>query len=242
MIRWTKAFVKIPKWVFFLCVLILITTLVALIFFLAEGVKWQALAGGLLGGLTVYTFDYLSRIRVYRKLEEHEKAGFRRLLRNRHDKKYYGNILKRGKKSVRVVGTSCSRFIRDFLDRDSEEHVLVDILRRRPDLKVCLLVPSQERMNERNRSAFQSVSGQIRGVKEEFAERFQIRRFDDEARHSIVIVDDQLIAGPVFDGERSSYEPAVHVLVESRLGGKYAEYFRSQWDNAIDGESTDSDD
>lgn len=242
MIRWNNILVKHRAWVLFLCVLILTTILVALVFFLSDGLKWQALAGGLLGGLTVYIFEHMTRIRVYGELEEHKKMGFRGLLRNRHDKKYYGKILKRAKKSVKVMGTSCSRFIRDFLDRDSDEHVLVNRLRDRPDLKVYLLVPREERMADRNRSAFRSVSGQVQGAKEEFMERIQIRRFDDEARHSIVIVDDQLIAGPVFDDDRSSYEPAVHVLLESRLGGKYAEYFRLQWDKAIDEESTDCND
>ena len=89
---------------------------------------------------------------------------------------------------------------------------------------------------------FSLSQGKSKGAKTEFRERLQIRRFNDEARHSIVIVDDELIAGPVFDGDKSSYEPAVHVAVESRLGGKYAEYFRSQWDNARDEEFIDCDD
>ena len=166
MIPWNKLVVKIPAWGVFLAALILVAALVLIFFFAAEGVKWQALAGGLLGGLIVYIGEHITRIRVYRDLEEQKEMGFRRLLSNRHDKNYYGEILKTASKSVMVMGTSCSRFIRDFLDRDNQEHVMVKRLRDQPDLKVFLLVPNEEHMDERSRSALQSVSGQVQGCKD----------------------------------------------------------------------------
>ncbi len=66
-------------------------------------------------------------------------------------------------------------------------------------------------------------------VKARFGDRVELRRFDDAARHSLVIADNDLVAGPVFDDDKSRHAPAVHVGIETVFGQKYYSHFETVW-------------
>lgn len=234
--------IRIPLWVIWLILPILAACVLLLWFLQSDTPRWQALLGGLIGGLTVFALEQLMRVKTFTELEGYRNMGVRHLLRNRHDKVYYGKILDRATRSVRVMGTSCSRFIGDFLDPNSDDRKLVERLRSQTELVVYLLIPNEECMDDQRRSAFASVSGQVRQVQEEFEERFQIRRFNEKARHSFVIVDDELIAGPVFEDDQSRHAPAVHVSGTTEFGRKYISYFDALWKKSENGRVTNGND
>ena len=201
-----------------------------ILFYLVDDSKYVSLFGGIFGGLISCTIYYCMDIVSFRKLDEYQRMGVRHLLKNRHEKSYYRPIVGGASKRVKVMGASCSRFIDDFLDIDSDDKVLVDRLRSQPNLTVQLLVPDQEHMSENSQTRFDLTNKKIEELAKQFESRFEIRRFPFEARHSFVIVDDILVAGPIFHEDKSKQAPAVHVDMSTSFGEKYLEYFQMNWE------------
>jgi hypothetical protein len=197
--------------------------------------KLVGLVGGIVTGLIVYLATFLTLLRPIQELDRFHRMGIRGLLANRHDQTYYRKLVARSRLRVDVMGASCSRFVRDFLDVESDDKVLIDALIKHPDLKVRLLIPDDAHMSEETRNRTKDTLAQFAVVQGRFGNRVELRRFEDEARHSLVIVDNDLVAGPVFDDNRSRHAPAVHVAIETLFGQKYLAYFETVWDAAYAG-------
>ena len=195
----------------------------------AEDAKYLGLAGGLLGGLVVYWAGLLMDYFAWNELRRFQEMGVHNLLENRHDKSYYRPIVESASERIKVLGASCSRFIDDFLDVDSDDKVLIDGLRKHKELTVELLVPDEEHMTETAASRFQLSCDKVTRLRTEFPNRFDIRRFSHEARHSFVVADNHLIAGPIFEETESKHAPAVHVTTSTPFGDKYLTYFDNLW-------------
>lgn len=227
--NFSNKYVSIP-WA--LCVLIGLFAIIVLfivLWYSSAEPKHASLLGGLVGGLIVFFASLVLDYFALSKLERYEKMGVRELLKNRHDKNYYQPIIRKAKAEVFVMGASCSRFVNDFLDLDSDEKVLVDGLRRHPNLTVRLLVPDKENMDGSSLRKFELIEGKLDSLKREFRTRFCVRRFQFEARHSFVIADGDVIAGPIFEGTESMHAPAVHILQSTAYGQKVRQYFDTVW-------------
>ncbi|MER8592816.1 hypothetical protein NKH33_14550 [Mesorhizobium sp. M1182] len=221
----------VPQW------LVLILTMLALV--IAAGVfyyyldpsnvKLVGLAGGIVTGLIVFILTFVTSIRPLQKLDRYEKMGVRGVLANRHDKVYYADLVGGAEKIVRVMGASCTRFVDDFLDMRNEDKVLVDALRKHRRLNVQLLVPEQRHMAGDAKTRTHALDKKLDELRTEFGDRVALRRFPHRAQHSFVIADDDLIAGPIFEGDLSKYAPAVHVVMSTRFAQKYDEHFEGVW-------------
>lgn len=194
--------------------------------------KLLGLAGGLLAGLIVYLFTFITLLRPIIELDQFHRMGIKALLSNRHDKDYYRNLLETSRYKVDVLGASCNRFVRDFLDPDADDSVLIDALNRRRQLRIRLLIPTDAHMSMDVRNATAVTMKTLAALKGSFGSRIELRRFDDQARHSFVIADDDLVAGPIFEEDKSRHAPAVHVLTRTLFGQKYSAYFEGLWDGA----------
>jgi hypothetical protein len=194
-----------------------------------ENSKMVGLIGGILTGLLVYLATFLTLLRPLQELDRFHRMGIKGLLDNRHDEVYYRNLVARSRVRVDVMGTSCSRFVRDFLDVDADDKTLIDALVKRPLLKVRLLIPNDAHMSEEVKNSISATLTHLAAVRTRLGDRVELRRFDDEARHSLVITDSDLVAGPVFDDHRSRHAPAVHVATETLFGQKYITYFEKVW-------------
>jgi hypothetical protein len=195
-------------------------------------IKELGLAGGILTGLLVYLATFLTLLRPIIELDRFHRMGIKALLANRHDKDYYRKLVKNSKFKVDVLGASCSRFVRDFLDPDDDDAVLIDALNKNRSLRVRLLIPTDRHMGDEARSATAATLKRMAVLQQRFSGRVELRRFDDVARHSFVVADDDLVAGPVFDDDKSRHAPAVHVVTGTMFGQKYSAYFESIWEHA----------
>ena len=195
-------------------------------------VKLLGLAGGILTGLIVYLFTYITLLRPIIELDQFHRMGIKALLSNRHDKDYYRRLLYTSRFKVDVLGASCSRFVRDFLDPDDDDAILIHALNRRRQLRIRLLIPTDAHMSEEAKNATAATIKTLVEIKGTIGSRIELRRFDDKARHSFVISDDDLVAGPIFEEDKSRHAPAVHVLTRTLFGQKYSAYFEKLWDSA----------
>src|ERR1700722_4491989 len=106
--------------------------------------KGLTLIGGILTGLVVYLATFFTLLRPFLELDRFRQMGIKGLLANRHNQTYYQNLVATSRRRVDVMGASCSRFVRDFLDLNSDEKVLVDALSRHAHLRVRLLIPTDK--------------------------------------------------------------------------------------------------
>lgn len=226
--------VRIPLWLIFTIALSIVTALIGYWYYKIDPAnsKELGLAGGLLAGLIVYLGTFLTLLRPILALDRFHRMGIIALLANRHDKNYYRKLVADSKLRVDVLGASCKRFVLDFLDEASDDAVLIDALNKNRQLRVRLLIPTDSHMGDEAKSGTQATLNRIAALRHRFDGRVELRRFDDDARHSFVVADDDLVAGPVFEDDKSRHAPAVHVATGTSFGLKYSAYFESLWDRA----------
>ena len=221
--------VPLPFW------FVVVTTIIALLacvlvgLFATKNDTVIALLGGLAGGLVVYIISFLTDISQLRQLDRFRRMGIKSILNTRHNVTYYGKIVAKAKSEVLVIGTSCHRFITDFLDEGADDKVLVDQLRQFPELQIRFLIPCDEYMDSDSKTKFGLVRPKLERLQQQFADRVELRRFQELPRLSMVVVDDELIAGPVLPGIESRQSPAVHVYRQTEYGRKHIDYFEAIW-------------
>lgn len=225
---------EVPLWLLILIGIAVVASLFAILYFKvdASNTKLVGLIGGVVSGLIVFIFTYVSLLKPVLDVDKFHRMGIKGLLGNRHDKKYYSDLVKTAETRVDVTGASCTRFVDDFLDPDSDDKVLVDALNRHGRLKVRLLFPTDEHMAEEARRRLPAMLRKVETVRNRFGDRMQVRRFDDKARHSFVLVDNDLIAGPIFEDDKSKHAPAVHVTTTTAFAQKYSGFFEDVWDRS----------
>ncbi len=91
--------------------------------------KISAIIGGVSGGVAVQIITFLFSIYEYRNIDKFRALGVLEVLPDRRDNDYYKNIIKDAKTSVQVMGASCTRFVDDFANTQSDDHVLIDALK-----------------------------------------------------------------------------------------------------------------
>ena len=225
---------RVPLWLMLTLALSIVTVGIGYWYYKIDpaDAKLLGLAGGMLTGLIVYLFTYITLLRPIIELDRFHQMGIKALLSNRHDKDYYRRLLETSRYKVDVIGASCSRFVRDFLDPDDDDAILIAGLNRRRQLRIRLLIPSDAHMSQEARNATAATMRTLAALTSSFGDRIELRRFDDQARHSFVIADDNLVAGPIFETDKSRHAPAVHVLTRTLFGQKYSSYFQGLWDSA----------
>lgn len=231
--RIESATVTVPAWALIVCVaLITCVGSVAWYYFVdANDAKMVGIVGGIVSGLIIFILTFVISVWPLRKLDRFERMGIKNLLENRHEKSYYAGVLLRARKVVRVMGASCTRFADDFLDPENEDHILIDALQKYNRLQIQLLIPDDQHLSDDAKTRLPMMLRKLEKVQAQFGERVQMRRFPEKAHHSFIIADDHLIAGPVFEGDKSRYAPAVHVAMSTRYGQKYSDYFERIWDS-----------
>jgi hypothetical protein len=223
--------ITISTWLIILLAFLCLTIAAAVWYFYLEesNIKLIGLVGGVVSGLIVSILTFVTSIRPLQRLAQYERMGIKNILTNRHDKTYYSQPLARAEKSICVMGASCTRFVEDFLDSQSDDRVLVESLRRHRKLNVQLLAPDHDHLSADAKLGTARLERKLEALRVEFGDRVQLRRFPNIARHSFVIADDDLIAGPIFEEDDSKYAPAVHLRMSTPFGQKYKDYFDRIW-------------
>lgn len=131
------------------------------------------------------------------------------------------------------MGVTASRFMDHFADEESgrtETRVLLDALARK--VKVRILVPESDYL------ASMGDKGNADRTKRRFTgvanrhNNFEYRYFSHVPAHSLVVVDEECIIGPVFPELRSKDTPCIHITASSPYAEKYLEYFDKEWTDA----------
>ncbi len=195
--------------------------------------KATAFFGGLLTGLILVIIQFLFGYAEYAAMARIQRLGVKDILITRDNKDFYRKLINRAEKRIDVMGVTAVRFMEDFADSTSgrpETTALLQALSRGSEVRI--LVPNREYLTQGNdQSKAETAAKHFEAVGGKFS-NFQYRYFEHEPAHSIVVIDDECLIGPVLPSVASKYTPAIYIERSSEYARKYLEYFDREWDKA----------
>lgn len=95
---------------------------------------------------------------------------------------------------------------------------------------VKILIPSERFLTEgKDRRKTEIAKPKLEELSTQFPGKFKFAYFDHQPAHSIVIIDDESIVGPILPGLSSEITPAIHLKNDSEFVKYYLKYFDDEW-------------
>jgi hypothetical protein len=198
----------------------------------ASGSKTAALFGGVATGLFVAFLQYLIQLNEHRDIERFKKLGIREVLAHREGKQYYEDLIEQARSKIWILGNTANRFLEDFahLERHDSQ-ALLSALARGVSVHILLPLPTYLSEADQARSAVSLARmGQIQSDWPDFKFKF----YDHSPAHSLVVVDDECLAGPIFPHVQSKDSPAIHTSTGSPFVEHYIKHFEKEWSSTQD--------
>lgn len=193
----------------------------------STGVKTAALFGGVATGLFVAFLQYLIQLNEHRDIERFKKLGIREVLPHREGKQYYENLIKEAHSKIWILGNTAYRFLEDFAHSDRlDSRALLDALGR--GVSVRILLPLAKYLSEADQARSTVSLTRMLQIQEEWP-KFEFKFYDHSPAHSLVIVDDECLVGPIFPHVQSKDSPAIHTNTGSPFVKHYVIHFEQEW-------------
>lgn len=193
--------------------------------------KNSALLGGLLSGLILVIIQFLLNWYEYSTLSKFQSLRIKNILLHRDDRNFYQKLIEHSQNRIDVLGVTAARFMEHFADSspDSrpESRVLLEALAR--GVKIRILVPHIDFLRDGTEKKKAEAATLMFIKTKEIYNNFEYLYFDHEPAHSIVVVDDESIIGPVLTDLSSRHTPAIYLNNNSPYAKKYLEYFEREW-------------
>lgn len=185
--------------------------------------KLAALLGGVSTGLFLVIIQFMFSWAEYKERDRFRLLGLKNVLKHKKDRVYYGQLIKKARERIDLMGKTSRHFIEDFANKDGsheETKFLLEALGRGVNVRFLL---SAKVVNE-NPETFE----QICKLNNDY-ENFSFRLFSYTECHSIFVADKDVIFGPFFPNIKSMDTPALHVSSDADLSKRYLEYFEETW-------------
>jgi lipopolysaccharide export LptBFGC system permease protein LptF len=200
-----------------------------------EDAKLLAILGSLVAGIIVALIQFLIAWQDYSATEKLKQLQIKKVLLDRDKRDFYENYINSAKKNIDMMGVTGSRFMDHFANNDenapSNSKVLLGAMGK--GVKVRILMPDNEFLfTDEERRNETTTREKYRNIREIFPNNFEVRYFKHVPAHSIFLVDDECILGPIFPMVSSKFTPALYLKSKSPFAEKYLDYFNSEWTNA----------
>jgi len=193
-------------------------------------VKIAALFGGAATGLFVAFLQYMIQLNEHRDIERFKKLGIREVLAHREGKEYYAKLIEGSRARVWVLGNTANRFLEDFAHVHREDsRALLDALAR--GVRVRILLPLPHYLSEADQARSAVSLKRMRELSLE-SRNFEFKFYDHQPAHSLVVVDDECLVGPIFPHVESRDSPAIHTHTGSSFVKHYMTHFEQEWASA----------
>ncbi len=196
--------------------------------------KISSILSGLLTGFIIGFFQLLLSWFEHKKIKKFEDMQILDVMTHRDDRNFYEKLIKESKKEISVMGVTASRFIEHFADLKSDREeckVLLNAMTRKVTVK--LLLPNPDYLiGDEKQIAENKIKTALLDLKKQYDNNFEFKYFKHTPAHSIFIVDDKCILGPVFPKVSSRDTPAIYLESNSPFAQKYLDYFHSEWEDA----------
>lgn len=185
--------------------------------------------------MVVAIVQFLIGWQDYASTEKLKSLQIKEVLLNRDKRDFYENYIKSAKKCIDMMGVTGSRFMEHFantdLDAPPNSKILQEVMTK--GVYVRILVPKSDYLfTENDKRNEVNASERYRGIKHLFPNNFSIRYFSHVPAHSVFLVDDECIVGPIFPEVSSKYTPALYLKSKSPFAEKYIKYFNDEWEKS----------
>jgi hypothetical protein len=225
---------RVPSYVFMLLLSALLSVFFGFMYWYEDGSinpKEAALYAGFASAFLVAFFQLSTSILQALKLQKFETMGVKEILNARRGVEYYGDLIGSAKKEILVMGVTASRFMDDFGSDKTGKSELVNALSS--GVQVKILIPKKRYLASVDKSNLTSITiPTYQNLKGRFEDKIELKYFDHVAAHSLVVIDDVCIAGPVFSGLKSKHTPAIVLESSSKYANPYLSYFQREWKSA----------
>lgn len=195
--------------------------------------KLNAILSGLITGFIALLLQLWFSWVEQNKLKKFDELKIINILATRDDPEYYRPLIKRAKKEVRVLGVTCLRFLEDFANNEInapvKNKILLNALEKK-NLKVMILVADESNLDEENKNKAIAAKPRLEWLSNKYPNQFFYKFYKHNPMHSVMIIDDESIVGPVFPKVSSKFSPAIHLKNDSKFVEHYREYFDNEWD------------
>jgi hypothetical protein len=221
--------------------IIIINILIILIlsywyFYLPENnEKLGAILSGLITGFVALIVQLWFSWEEQSKLKKYDDLKIINILAARDDDEYYRPLIKNAKKEIKVLGVTCLRFLEDFANYEASaperNKILLNALDKNK-LKVMILVADESCLDARygNKAKVAEAKPRLEWLSEKYPNCFFYRFYKHNPTHSVMVIDDESIVGPIFPDVSSKYSPAIHLKNDSKFVEHYRAYFDKEWD------------
>lgn len=232
-----KSTVKIKLSIIILLVLVVLAFIVTIWYYKVSDERLLAILGSLIAGIFVAIIQFLIAWQDYRSTEKLKNLQIKEVLLNRDKRDFYENYVKSAKKVLDMMGVTGSRFMEHFAndDEDAPQNSKVLLEAMSKGVQVRILIPDydflstvSDKRNEEN------ARERYRRIKESFPKNFHVRYFKHVPAHSVFLVDDECIVGPIFPELSSKYTPALYLKSKSPFAEKYIDYFNNEWNKSLE--------
>ncbi len=225
--------VKITATVIIIACLIIATIVIWIWYGKTNDAKMSAILGSLFAGLIVAIIQFVIAWQDYQQAEKLKELELIEVLYHRDNRTFYEEYIKKSKQKIDMMGVTASRFFKDFADDSanatSNAKVLLEALKR--NVKVRILLPNSNFVDVNKKQDVAKVKQHVGAIKDKYPDySLEVKYFEHVAAHSIFIVDDKCIVGPVFPEVESKYTPALFLRNSSPMADKYLTYFEYEWD------------
>lgn len=213
---------------------ILLIVVFSCLFFMApdSSQKMSAILSGLITGLIILLFQIWLSYQELTKMEKWDSLKVIDILPTRDDPNYYRPLLLNATQEIRIFGVTCQRFLDDFVNTEAgapePNKILINQLNK--GLKVKILIAGEDWLDDNEKPKALNAKGKLSKLSEQYPKQVEFAEYKHEPRHSIMIIDDQAIVGPVFPNLTSKFSPAIHFKKDSKFLKHYLEYFDIEWE------------
>lgn len=194
--------------------------------------KWTTIIAGLFTGFVIALFQAFLSSLEFKVFDEYYALKIKKILPNRNNPVYYGDLISEANKEINVLGVTAQRFLEDFADENTiapkEKKVLIKALK--DDVEVKILIADKDYLaNNDDKRKAEMAEPRLNELESNYT-NFHCKRYKQLPTHSIVIIDNECIVGPVFPNVSSKDTPAIHLKRDSHLAKYYEAYFNAEWD------------
>lgn len=195
--------------------------------------KKETILSGLITGLIVALFQLLMSWYEYHEIARFKRMKVQDIKTHRDDREFYHNLIMKAKNNIDIMGVTANRFVNDFADINSQRADSIILFSAMDKgVVVRILIPEEQYLADTNQKDIaKHTKAKFEAIKNK-NNRFNYKYFSHQATHSIFVVDNVCILGPVFPDISSKDTPAIQIAKDSPYADKYLKYFENEWASA----------
>ncbi|MGY6274598.1 hypothetical protein [Methylomonas sp. MgM2] len=194
----------------------------------SEDSKTQSILSGLITGGVILLCQALMDGYEFKTVDKYRRLGVTDILGNKKKREFYGKLILHTNKDIKMLGITAADLLNDFGNENSDDEIskaLITAIQKK--CQIQFLLADEVFLDEAHKAKAGTAKSKLAVLSKN--NNFSVRYYKHTPAHSIVIVDDTCIVGPIFTGKSNRETPAIHLERHSQLAKHYEDYFDSEW-------------